>query len=61
MDDLATILQDTSSQIWHVSQPPATFGHFGATYHIVVTCCFYEKSMQMLKQQVPQNQSATKT
>ena len=43
MDDSATILKDTYIQIWHVSQPGLHFGHFGATCHTVVTCCFYEK------------------
>ena len=49
MDDSATILKDAYVQIWHVSQPPEQFGNFGATRHAGVTCCFYEKSIQILK------------
>ena len=49
MDDSATILKDTYSQVWHVSQPGLHFGHSGATGHTGVTCCFYEKSIQILK------------
>ena len=59
MDDSATILKDAYVQIWHVSQPPEQFGNFGATCHTGVTFCFYEKSIQILKKEVPQNQSAT--